>query len=318
MTRVVLAYSGALADSVAIPWLAERDRAEVIAVTMDLGQGKDVLEEIRDRALATGALRAHVVDARELYLRDGILRGLRAGMLWHRGESMARALAVPLIAAKLVEIARIEQARAVAHAAAGGTSAPIDKVLRAIDPTLDVKAPAETWSMTPAQQIEFARHRRVLLPAEISGGTAVRASAPSPGEAAFADITFERGVPVAANRVMMPPGDLVASLDILTAAHGVRVMALGALHMAHAALQEEALPADAAAFSAEVADEYVRVLRNGSWFTPLRQALDAYVDVIQQRVSGIVRLRLFRGECAVVSATLAPLQPAIIALAKAT
>ena len=80
---------------------------EIIAVTMDLGQGKDVLEEVRDRALATGALRAHVVDARDLYLRDYILRGLRAGMLWHRGASMASALAVPLIAEKLVEIARI-------------------------------------------------------------------------------------------------------------------------------------------------------------------------------------------------------------------
>src|SRR5262249_23558845 len=128
-TRIVLAYSGALADSVAIPWLAERYGAELIAVTVDIGQGKDVREEIRDRALATGALRAHVVDVRELYLREVILRGLRAGMLWHRGAAMAAALTVPLIAEKLVEIARIEQARAVAHADADGAAAPIHKVL---------------------------------------------------------------------------------------------------------------------------------------------------------------------------------------------
>jgi argininosuccinate synthase len=317
VTRIVLAYSGALADSVAIPWLAERYGAEVVAVTMDLGQGKDVLEEIRDRALATGALRAHVVDARDLYLREVILRGLRAGMLWHRGASMSAALAVPLIGAKLVEIARIEHARAVAHADAEGADAPIDRVLRAIDPALDVKAPAGDWGMTAAQQIEYARERHVLLPAEMSGGIAVRAPGACPDEPALVDVTFERGTPVAINRVVMPIGDLVASLDILTTAHGVRVSAFGALHLAHAALQESALSPHAHGFSGEVAEQYVRVLSEGSWFSPLRKALDAYVDAIQQRVSGVVRLKLFKGECTVASAEPSPQQPATIALTKA-
>src|SRR3954449_12589275 len=99
MTRIVLAYSGALADSVAIPWLAERYGAEVIAVTVDLGQGKEVLEEIRDRALATGALRAHVIDARDAYARDYLLRALKAGMLAD-GSPIAAGLAHPLIAQK--------------------------------------------------------------------------------------------------------------------------------------------------------------------------------------------------------------------------
>jgi argininosuccinate synthase len=317
MTRIVLAYSGALADSVAIPWLAERYGAEVVAVTMDLGQGKDVLEEIRDRALATGALRAHVVDARDLYLRDVILRGLRAGMLWHGGGSMAAALAVPLIAEKLVEVARIEHAGAVAHADADGADAPIDRVLRAIDPSLDVKAPAGDWTLTAPQQVEYARQRHVLLPAEMSGGIAVRAPGACPDEPALVEVTFERGTPIATNRVIMPVGDLVASLEILTTAHGVSASAFGALHLAHAALQQEALSEHAHAFSAEVADQYVRLLQDGTWFTPLRRALDAFVDVVQQRVSGIVRLKLFKGECAVISAHLFPSQPAAIALTKA-
>jgi len=317
MTRVVLAYSGALADSVAIPWLAERCGAEVVAVTMDIGQGKDVLEEIRDRALATGALRAHVVDARDVYLRDVILRGLRAGMLWHRGASMAAALAVPLIAEKLVEVARIEHARAVGHADAAGADAPIDRVLRAIDPSLDVKAPAGQWAMTPAQQIDYARERHVLLPAEMSGGVAVRAPAACPDEPALVEVTFERGTPIAINRVIMAIGDLVASLDILTTAHGVGAAAFGALHLAHGALQETALSAHAHEFSADVAEQYVRVLRDGTWFTPLRHALDAYVDTIEQRVSGTVRLKLFKGECSVVSSQLSPPQPATISLSKA-
>ena len=316
MTRIVLAYSGALADSVAIPWLAERYGAEVIAVTMDLGQGKEVLEEIRDRALATGALRAHVVDARDLYLRDAVLRGLRAGMLWHRGASMASALAVPVIAEKLVEVARIEQARAVAHGDAAGADAAIDSVLRAIDPSLDVKAPAAEWAMTPPQQVEYARQRHVLLPAAMSGGVAIRGPAACPDEPALVDVTFERGTPVATNRVLMPLGDLVASLDILTTAHGVAAAAFGVLHLAHASLQRSALSAHAYAFGDEVAEQYVRVLQEGSWFTPLRRALDAYVDVIQQRVSGTVRLKLLKAECTVVSADLAPLQPVALTIAK--
>jgi argininosuccinate synthase len=305
-----------LDSSVAIPWLAEHHGAEVIAVIMDLGQGKEVLEEIRDRALATGALRAHVVDARDLYLRDYILRGLRGGMLWHRGASMAPALAVPLIAEKLVEIARIEHSRAVAHADPAGTAAPIDRILRAVDPALDVMAPAGEWAMTRPQQIEYAQRRGVLLPAEMIGGVAVRAAAPWPGEPAYVEISFERGVSVAVNSVIMPIGDLIASLDILAAAHGIVPAALGLLHMAHAALQRTALPTDAEAFSSRVAEQYVAVLREGSWFTPLRHALDAYVDAIQKQVAGVVRLKLFQGVCIVDDCRRAQ-KPATIPVARA-
>jgi len=317
MTRIVLAYSGSLDSSIAIPWLAERHRAEVIAVTMDLGQGKDVLEEIRDRALATGALRAHVVDARDLYLRDYILRGLRAGMLSHRGGSLAEALAVPLVAEKLVEIARIEQASAVAHADRAGSAAAIHRILQALDGKIEVLAPAGEWDMDPARQIEYAQQRNILLPAALIGGVAVRSTGALPDEPASVEVTFERGIPIAANGVVMPFGDLIGSLDILAMAHGIDRSALGALHMAHAALRQAALAPDAEAFSAQVADQYVRVLREGSWFTPLRHALDAFTDAIQLRVGGIVRLKLFKGECAVVSARLSPLQPVTITLAKA-
>jgi argininosuccinate synthase len=317
MTRIVLAFSGGLDGSVAIPWLAEHYGAEVIAVIMDLGQGKDVLEEVRDRALATGALRAHVVDARDLYLRDYILRGLRAGMLWHRGASMASALAVPLIAEKLVEIARIEQARAVAHADPAGAAAPIDKILRAIDRALEVKAPAGEWAMNRPQQIEYAQQRGVMLPAEMIGGVAVRAAARWPDEPAYVSVTIERGVPIAVNGVVMPLGDLIASLDILATAHGIVPAALGVLHTAHAALQQTSLASDAETFSSRVADEYVRVLREGSWFTPLRHALDAYVDSIQQDVAGVVRLKLFKGACTVDDCQRSPMKRVAITLAKA-
>src|SRR5436189_4676133 len=114
MERIVLAYSGGLDTSVAIPWLKEKYNAEIIAVTMDLGQGKE-LEEVRDRALSTGAVRAHVLDVREEFARQYVLRALRADALFRDGNSLMPALLRPLIAQKLVEIADIEQTLAIAH-----------------------------------------------------------------------------------------------------------------------------------------------------------------------------------------------------------
>ena len=105
MKRIVLAYSGGLDTSVAIPWLAEQYGAEVIAVTLDLGQGKE-LTDVRERALAVGAVRAHVIDVREEFARDYILPALQAGAIYEDKYPLATALGRPLIASKLVEIAR--------------------------------------------------------------------------------------------------------------------------------------------------------------------------------------------------------------------
>ena len=165
MERIVLAYSGGLDTSVAIPWMAERYDAEIIAVTMDLGQGRE-LEEVRDRALATGAVRAHVLDLREEFARDYALRALKAGATLRRPVPMAAALGRPLIAQKLVEIAALEQATAVAHGctATGHDQVRLDAATRALNPSLKIIAPARVWSMTRAEEIEYARARSIPAP----------------------------------------------------------------------------------------------------------------------------------------------------------
>ena len=114
MTRIVLAYSGGLDTSVAIPWLKEKYGAEVIAVTLDLGQGSE-LNQIRERAMSTGAIRCHVLDARDEFARDYVLPALQGGALYEDRYPLATALSRPLIAKKLVDIARMENAAAVAH-----------------------------------------------------------------------------------------------------------------------------------------------------------------------------------------------------------
>src|SRR3954449_7432490 len=114
MERIVLAYSGGLDTAVAIPWLKEHYDAEVVTVTLDLGQERE-LEGIRDRALAIGAIRAHVLDVREPFVHDFVVPALKADALFDDRSPMAAALARPLIAEKLVEIAAIEHADTVAH-----------------------------------------------------------------------------------------------------------------------------------------------------------------------------------------------------------
>jgi argininosuccinate synthase len=301
LRRIVLAHSGGLDTAVAIPWLAATHGAEIIAVTMDLGQKKEWLEEVRDRALASGAVRAHVVDVRDEFARDYLVRALKAGLLGPDAPSMASALAGPLVAQTLVSIAKIEQARIVAHGDPEGRAAPLAKAIAALDPALTLLAVPP--AMVLVRDAAAAPSRTAALP---------------PAEPAYLEVALERGVPTGINGVAMPWPDLVGSLDIIARAHGVGPSPLVLLAVAHRALQHAAIASDAERFGARVTAEYQRLLRDGSWFSALRAGLDAYVDKIEEPVGGVVRLKLFNGACTVVEArAAAAVAPTIIPMAKA-
>src|SRR6187549_1110046 len=165
MDRIVLAYSGGLDTSVAIPWLADQHDAQIVTVTMDLGQGKE-LEDARERALALGAARAHVIDARDEFVRDYILPALQAGAVYEDRYPLATALGRPLMARRLVEIARMEGASAIAHGCTGvhNDQVRLEASIRALDPSLSVIAAAQVWTATVEEKVEFARQRRVAVP----------------------------------------------------------------------------------------------------------------------------------------------------------
>src|SRR5205085_11235807 len=136
-------------------------------------------------------------------------------------------------------------------------------------------------------------------------------------EPAFVDIAIERGVPVGVNGVAMPWSDLIGSLQIIARAHGLGPSPLGLVEAAHRALRAVALSTEAERFGDHVATEYRRMLADGSWFSPMRPALDAYVDTLQQTVGGTVRLKLFNGTCTVVDTRVAPAAaPTTIPVAK--
>jgi len=352
MKRIVLAYSGGLDTSVAIPWLAERYGAEVIAVTLDLGQGKE-LNDVRERALAVGAVRAHVIDAREEFARDFILPALKAGAVYEDKYPLATALGRPLIARKLVEIAGIEGAAAIAHGCTGkgNDQVRLDVSARAIEPDIAVIAPAREWGMTRPEEIEYARTRGIPVPATVDSPystdanlwgrsvecgvledpgaeppeevyTLTKSPADCPDMPAYVELEFAAGVPVAVNGVTMPLVELVSSLETIAGAHGVgridmvenrlvgiksreiyEAPAATVLHAAHRELEGFVIARDLERITRDLGRTYADLVYNGLWYSPTREAIDAFVAKVQETVTGTVRLKLFRGTCHVVGRT---------------
>jgi argininosuccinate synthase len=348
MQRVVLAFSGSLETSAAIPWLAEKYRTEVVAATLDFGQGVQ-MDDVRERALVMGAVRAHVFDVREEFARDYLLPALQAGAMSDGRLPLATALSRPLIAKYLVTVAQIEGANAVAHAATDERDhARIEAAVRAIDSSIRVISATKAWKMSPADQIECVRQRGLGAPAPADPsieaettlwgrwvtGPAVddtwqspsedvylltKAAADAPDTPAFVEFEFARGVPVEINGIEMPPVELLQCLETIAGAHGVgrfdlfeskaggaktrRVCEAPAavpLQAAYQALQAFVTPADLAAIQRDLGKTSADLIDAGAWPSPIREPIDAFVAKAQERVSGNVRLRLFKGGCDVV------------------
>ena len=349
MERIVLAYSGGLDTSVAVRWLAERYDAEIVTVTMDLGQGKE-LDDVRERALAVGAVRAHVVDVREEFARDYVLPALQAGAVYEGRYPLATALGRPLIAARLVEIAKFENAGIIAHGCTGkgNDQVRIDVSARALAPAIRVVAPAREWGMTRPDEIEYARAHGIPIPASVDNpystdanlwGRSIecgvledpwteppeeiyaltRAPTECPDVPAYVEVEFEAGVPTKVNGVAMPLGELINSLDTIAGAHGVgridmlenrlvgiksreiyEAPAATVLHTAHRELEALVIPRDLERLKHDMGRTYADLVYNGLWFTPAREAIDAFVAKVQERVNGTARLKLYRGDCRIV------------------
>jgi argininosuccinate synthase len=334
---------------VAIPWLREQHGAEVVAVTVDLGQGRE-LAAIHERALAVGAVRAHVLDAREEFVREYILPALQAGAVYEDRYPLATALARPLIAKRLVEIARMESADAIAHGCTGlhNDQVRLEAAIRALDPAIAIIAPAQSWGMTREDKLDFARHRGVPIP-DPSGGpysidtnlwgraiaagvledawveppeeiyTLTRSPEDCPNQPAYVELAFESGVPVRANGVEMPLLEMIESLEIIAGAHGVgridvvenrlagiksrevyEAPAAIVLHTAHKELEKLVIPRELERVKHDLSRIYADLVYSGLWFSHTRQTIDAFVAAVQPRVTGSVRLKLFKGDCRIV------------------
>ncbi len=349
--KVVLAYSGGLDTSVILHWLKETYGCEVITFTADLGQGDD-LSGIEAKALATGASKAYVLDLREEFVRDYIFPTLKAGAVYEGLYLLGTAMARPLIAKYLVEIAHREGADAVAHGCTGKGNDQVrfEVSVKALDPDLAVIAPWREWDLRSREdEVAYAKEHGIPLEGiseesiysrdgnlwhlSHEGGpledpwwepgddvyllTAAPESAPDEPE--YVVLGFEAGIPVSLNGKGIPPVELISALNELGGKHGIgrvdmvenRLVGMKSrgiyetpagtmLYAAHQALEHLCLDRETLHYKELVAHKYAELVYYGLWFSPLKEALDAFVDATQRTVTGTVRLKLYKGNCTVV------------------
>ncbi|MDQ6781912.1 MAG: argininosuccinate synthase [Actinomycetota bacterium] len=335
--RVVLAYSGGLDTSVAVRWMGEELGVEVIAVAADVGQGGD-LEEIKQRALAAGAVEAVVLDLREEFARDFVAPALKANAKYEGKYPLISSLSRPVIVKHMVEAARMFNADAVAHGCTGKGNDQVrfEVSTRALAPDLETLAPVRGWGLTREQSIDYAERHGIPItvtrasPYSIDqnlwGRTIECGILEDPWEAPPEDvyelttptatgptelvISFEQGLPVALDGKRMPFHELIGDVDRIVGGYGwgridmVENRRVGiksreiyecpgalALLMAHADLEDLTLERDVAHEKARLEPRYADLVYDGLWFSPLKEALDAFVNETQRYVTGDVRLR---------------------------
>ncbi len=324
---LVLALSGRAGAADAIGPLAAATGSQVVTVSLDLGQGED-LAQVSAEALAAGAVRAHVVDARERFGADVLQPALRAGATSDDAGIRAAALARPVVAAVLAEVAAMERASRIAHGATGADRKALNRLLRDLDPGLVVvPLPAAPARDSNAPRIAANLWgRTVVLPPPADLWTTLppslyaRTSEPAACAAheAVVDLTFERGQPVAVNGIAMTFSEIVEVVDTIAGDHAVgrtEVMegtlaarrreiveapAAVTLATALADLERAALDPDTAALKRQILPHYTSLIDDGGWFSPARRSCDALLESAAAAISGTVRVMLFRGACRVV------------------
>jgi argininosuccinate synthase len=344
--RVVLAYSGGLDTSVAVRWMTETLKVDVIALAADVGQGGD-WATIKDRALAAGAVDALVVDLREEYANDFVAPALKANAKYEGKYPLISSLSRPVIVKHLVQAARTYGADAVAHGCTGKGNDQVrfEVSTAALAPDLEVLAPVRGWGLTREQSIEYAEQWGIPItvtkaspysidqnlwgrtiecgiledpweqpPEEVYELTTPTATAPTE-----LVISFEEGLPVALDGRRLSLSALIGEVDRIVGSYGwgridmVENRRVGiksrevyecpgalALLMAHADLEDLTLERDLAHEKARLEPRYAELVYDGLWFSPLKGALDAFVDESQRYVTGDVRLRCeLPGRCIV-------------------
>ncbi len=346
--RVVLAYSGGLDTSVAIPYLAEQTGAEVIAVAVDVGQGGEDLEAIRQRALACGAVEAEVVDAREEFTADFCLPALRANALYMDRYPLLSALSRPLIVKHLVAAARTHGGTIVSHGCTGKGNDQVrfEVGIGALAPHLKVLAPARDFAWTRDKAIRYAQEKGLPIDvthkspysidqnvwgravetgflediwnAPIEDVYAYTADPSVPRDPDEVVITFEQGRPAAIDGEPVTPYQAVTELNRRAGAQGVgrldmvedRLVGIksrevyeapGAITLitAHQELEAVTVERDQARFKRIVDQRWSELVYDGLWYSPLKRALDAFIEETQRHVSGEVRLTLHGGRATV-------------------
>ena len=347
--KVVLAYSGGLDTTALIPWLKENFDYEVICCCVNCGQGNE-LDGLEKRAKMSGASKLYIEDIIDEFCDEYIMPCVQAGAVYEHKYLLGTSMARPVIAKKLVEIARKEGASAICHGATGKGNDQIrfELGIKALAPDLKIIAPwrmTDVWTMQSREdEIEFCKAHGIDLPFDASHSYSrdrnlwhishegLELEDPSlepnydnmlvlgvtpekaPDEAEYVTMTFEKGVPVSLNGKSMKVSDIIKELNTLGGKHGIGIIDIvenrvvgmksrgvyetpgGTILMsAHEQLEELILDRETMETKKKLGSQFAQIVYEGKWFTPLREAIQAFVTSTQEYVTGEVKFKLYKG-----------------------
>lgn len=343
--KIVLAYSGGLDTSVLIPWLKENYGCEVIAVSADVGQGAE-LDGLEEKALKTGASKLYIEDLKKEFVDEYIIPTMKAGATYEHyllGTSFAR----PIIAKRIVEIAKKEGADAICHGCTGKGNDQVrfELGIKALAPDMKIIAPWRTWNIqSREEELEYCAKHNIDLPFKKNDsysrdrniwhisheGLELEdpAQAPNydhmlvlgitpekaPDEETEISISFEKGFPVALNGEKMKFSEILTKLNELGGKNGIGITDIVENRMvgmksrgvyetpggtilleAHKQLEELILDKETLKYKKNIDNEYADVVYSAKWFSPLREALQAFVESTQEYVTGECKMKLYKG-----------------------
>ncbi len=346
--KVVLAYSGGLDTTVIIPWLKENFDYDVICVCGNCGQGEE-LDGLEERALSSGASKLYVEDLTDEFCNDFIVPCVQAHAVYENKYLLGTSMARPVIAKKLVEVARKEGATAICHGATGKGNDQIrfELAVKALAPDLKIIAAwrNEKWNLNSREEeIEYCSQHGINLPFSADNSYSrdrnlwhishegleledpanepnyehllVLGTTPekAPDEGEYVTMTFEKGIPTSVNGKKMKVSEIIAVLNELGGKHGIgivdivenRVVGMKSrgvyetpggtiLYEAHQQLEELILDRDTYALKADLGNKFAQIVYEGKWFTPLREAVQAFIESTQRYVTGEVKFKLYKG-----------------------
>ncbi len=347
--KIVLAYSGGLDTSIAIRWLKDNYCEEVVTLAVDVGQNID-LKFVKEKALQVGANKSVVVDAKEEFAREYVLKGLQAGAIYEGQYPLATAYSRPLISKILVDLAEEEKAEAIAHGCTGKGNDQVrfEAAIAALNPALQVIAPAREWGFTREEEIDYAKKYNIPVPVDVQNPYSVDQNLwgrscecgvledpwiESPEEAyewtispekapdkpTYLEIYFEKGIPVRIDDEAMPLTELIVKLNNIGGQNGVgridlvenRLVGIksreiyecpGAVILLQAinALEGLVFPKDMSHFKQIISQKYAELTYNGLWFSLLKESLDGFIAIANNKINGTVRIKLYKGKSVVV------------------
>ena len=346
--KVVLAYSGGLDTTALIPWLKETFNYDVICVCVDVGQGNE-LDGLEERAKMCGASKLYIEHVVDEFCDEYIMPCVKANAIYEYKYLLGTAMARPLIAKVLVDIAKKEGAVAICHGATGKGNDQVrfELGIKALAPEMKIVAPWRhpLWKMQSRQdEIDFVEARGIKLPFDASHSYSrdrniwhisheglelenpalapnydhmlVLSQTPekAPDEPAEISLTFEKGVPVALNGKQMKVSEIITALNELGGKHGIGIVDIvenrmvgmksrgvyetpgGTILMeAHMQLEELILDKDTLNAKKDIANKMADVVYSAKWFTPLCDALKAFVESTQEYVTGEIKMKLYKG-----------------------